>query len=141
MEGNKSPGHGAIIPRPLWAGKKKLSHISRLSAEARTFSLTMDGQPGTDSFLISCLLPPVEPPRLTEQACRAVCTPRSSHTTLHRAKASSETGKHNEAQSGGFNDGHLNSLSNSGTRSWPTSLEDSLADYVHREGRFLFSFK
>lgn len=33
----------------------------------------MDGQPGTDSSFISCVLLAVEPPRLTEQACRVVC--------------------------------------------------------------------
>ena len=41
----------------------------------------------------------------------------------------------------GFNDRHLNSLTDSGNRSWPTSLEDSLADHVHGEGSLLFCFK
>lgn len=62
-EGQQVPlqGYGAIFPRPLLAVKRKLWHISRLSAEVGAFSLTMDGLPRTDSSLISCLLLAVEP--------------------------------------------------------------------------------
>lgn len=34
----------------------------------------------------------------------------------------------------GFSDSHLNSLTDLGNGSWPKSLEDSCADYVHRRG-------
>lgn len=63
--------------------------------------LSDHGWPARDWALFDFLLAACSwAPCLTEQACRAIRTPRGSHTTPHHAKASSWGGKCSEAPSG-----------------------------------------
>lgn len=90
--------------------------------------------------LISCFLPAAETPRLTEQACRSICTPRhlpQHYTTLKHPPREGNSMKHQV----GFQRWPPEQPHQFRKQELPTSPEDSLSDHVHGERRVLFFFK